>query len=330
MIIGPVSRDVWWAVAEACPYATFFHSPLWAELAEAAGLAEESCTVGMVGTNGTDYVLPTVRVPGALREYRSTARSNYGGIVANGPVDPADVDALYAHSFSGPLGTHLVTGNPLWVTLDRSPAPDSDWGRATQGSTHILSLPDTSDGLIPGFSKGHKSSLKKGVKMGVTCRKADCIQDFQSYYQAYQASLVRWGDKATSQYEWSLFEAVFKMATSHPEHVQLWLAERDGVLASGALMFYWNDHAVWWHGAAHEDQFECYPNNVLIPHLMKLCIEREIKYFDFNPSGGHEGVARFKGRFGAEIWPFQLYWQEGIATKVVSEAKGVARRLLGR
>jgi len=39
--------------------------------------------------------------------------------------------------------------------------------------------------------------------------------------------------------------------------------------------------------------------HVLIHHLMEIACSRGHRWFDFNPSGGHAGVAAFKKGFGA-------------------------------
>ena len=42
--------------------------------------------------------------------------------------------------------------------------------------------------------------------------------------------------------------------------------------------------------------------NLLISEFIEECCNRNFDWFDFNPSGGHEGVSSFKQSFGAKPW----------------------------
>jgi hypothetical protein len=146
--------------------------------------------------------------------------------------------------------------------------------------------------------------------LGVTVRNSKDINDFKEYYKAYEDSLVRWGDKASSFYPWRFFEVCFALSTIYPENIKLWIAELDDRLIAGALVFYWGQHADWWHGASYEKYFEYYPNNVLQTAIVKDAIERGYAYYDFNPSGDHKGVEDFKGRFGSKNIPITVLTYE--------------------
>lgn len=68
--------------------------------------------------------------------------------------------------------------------------------------------------------------------------------------------------------------------------------------AAGALGFYAKSHVVYWRGAAYSDYFELRPVNLLMYEAIKHACENGYSWFDFNPSGGHEGVKAFKKSFG--------------------------------
>jgi lipid II:glycine glycyltransferase (peptidoglycan interpeptide bridge formation enzyme) len=82
--------------------------------------------------------------------------------------------------------------------------------------------------------------------------------------------------------------------------VKLWLAERDGRLLGGALNFYWNRHAVGWHSAASGQALDSHAFAILVANAVEEACDRGFAWFDLNPSGGLEGVAAFKSRFGGE------------------------------
>jgi lipid II:glycine glycyltransferase (peptidoglycan interpeptide bridge formation enzyme) len=82
--------------------------------------------------------------------------------------------------------------------------------------------------------------------------------------------------------------------------VKLWVAEYQNRIISGALCFYSKRHVVYWHGAGLSDYFHLRPANLLLSEVIKHACEDGYWWFDFNPSGTHEGVANFKRRFGAK------------------------------
>ena len=51
------------------------------------------------------------------------------------------------------------------------------------------------------------------------------------------------------------------------------------------------------------DYFHLRPVNLLMCEIIKHSCDRGYSWFDFNPSGGHEGVTAFKKSFGAEALP---------------------------
>jgi lipid II:glycine glycyltransferase (peptidoglycan interpeptide bridge formation enzyme) len=122
------------------------------------------------------------------------------------------------------------------------------------------------------------------------------------YYSVYEDAHRRWGDRATSHYDFELFKNIFEMKSPN---IKLWLAKAEQRIIAGALVMYWNRHVVWWHGASLEEYFHYCAANLLNVEIIKNACERGYLYYDFNPSGGHEGVASFKQSFGAErrtIW----------------------------
>ncbi|MDN5849505.1 MAG: GNAT family N-acetyltransferase [Nitrococcus sp.] len=307
-ILKEVDRDMWWEVAMACPYATFFHSPLWHQLASETYREKQDASIAAVCDNSTRMVLPLLqtgrRRRGLFRSLASTFAGCYGGVIADGPISKSEVGNLYTVALAGNVGRFQITSNPIQTDFHTARLLGVE---ANIDVTQILALNGDFDAIKSGFSKGHNSSIKKGHRMGVTVRQAESLDDYRAYYSAYEDSLRRWKEKATSCYPWRLFENGFRLSQEHPQHIKLWLAEIDQKVIAGAWVFYWNNHADWWHGAAYEEYFNYYPNNVLQVEIIRDALTQGYKYYDFNPSGGHDGVARFKGRFGADEWPIMRW-----------------------
>lgn len=308
------SQDFWWNVAETCDYATFFHSPLWHHLASTTFEDLEDRTVAAVTDDGTRLVLPLLKIGesarGMMEDLMSTYAGCYGGVIADGPVSTEEIEQLYGLARTWDVSSLRVKANPLWKEVNHStPLPED---KAIDDFTQIIELDGrTFEDVASDFTDGHRSAMHKGERMGVEVRGAETLDDYRAYFGAYEDCLRRWDDPS-SVYPWKLFENGFELGQQHPDHLKLWLAEVEGKVIAGAWFFYWNDHVDYWHAASYEEYFDHKPNNVLLPHVMNQAIEDGYKYFDFNPSGGIEGVVRFKKHFGARKWPVQRWeFQDG-------------------
>lgn len=323
-IADTIDEYIWWDIAQTCKYATIFHTPIWHKLVVMTFPSFKDVTVGVKLSNGTLAVLPlleTRNIKGIGKVVQSTYTGCYGDLIANGPIDEHDRQLIYKHLRSRRVGRAEITSNPI----AREPSEIPNYS-LKMDFTHIIHLDTSFDEIFAKFSKGHRSSYKKGLKMKVGVRKATTIDDYLAYYGAYEDSLRRWGDRASSRYPWILFENGFTLAQNYPNNIKLWLATVEDKVIAGAWVFYWNQHVDWWHGAAYASYFDHYPNNVLQTHIIKDAHEKGYKFYDFNPSGGHENVARFKGRFGAKKQQISRWESETdvfrIARKLASLLKG--------
>ncbi len=215
----------------------------------------------------------------------------YGGWVAESLLLPAQqqqiVDYLIAHHHN------LVWRINPFAGLQ--PDPRREWH---PDQTTVLDLEPGFDSISQAWSENHRRGINKARTHGVQIRRAATIADWQQYFSCYQDSLRRWGVNAGHRYKWKLFAALAEL----PERsVSLWLAEKEHRLQAGAVCFSHNQHTVYWHGAAFEEAFPDRPVHLLMHEIIRDACARGGKWFDFNPSGGHEGVERFKKGFGGRF-----------------------------
>lgn len=162
--------------------------------------------------------------------------------------------------------------------------------------THVLALDRDFDAILKTWNAGHRSGVKKAQKAGVTVRCAPTLDDWRAYYGVYEDSVRRWGENAHGRQSWALFEAMYARKSAH---IRLWLAEYQGAIISGIVCFYAPQHVVYWHGATLEAHFELGPSKLVMYEAIRHASENGYRWFDFNPSGGLDGVREFKRRFGA-------------------------------
>jgi len=323
-VIRDMKDSFWIEVASASAEATFFHTPYWRDLAVGTDPDTADASIGARLEDGTCVVLPLLETGrsarGLMRHLLSTFGGCYGGVISDAPIPPARRARVYAALLTRLRVDSLqVTGNPL-----ESEAGVPDRFEARPYATHLLDLDAGWEAVQRRFSRGNRASINRGKRAGTTTRTAESLDDYRAYYSIYEASLQRWGDRATSRYPWRLFEVGRELALRSPGAMRLWLAEAEGRVLAGAWVFTWNRHAVYWHGATDVASSALRPANVLHADIIRHACEAGMRWYDFNPSGGHEGVARFKSSFGASLHPIQVWTYRSRPAEVL----GSVRRLL--
>jgi lipid II:glycine glycyltransferase (peptidoglycan interpeptide bridge formation enzyme) len=226
-----------------------------------------------------------------MKNYLSSITGTFGGWISNQQLDIQHANLLVdflSKRFSN-LYVRMNPYNDLFSKVGLSDSQDDE--------THALNLNKGFEAVYKDWARGNKSSTKKAIKEGVSVRLASTLDDWSEYYKVYEDSLRRWADNASSRYEWELFKEIFQRKSNN---TKLWLAVYQNQIISGTLCFYAKKHVVYWHGATLEDFFNLRPVNLLMYESVKDACEQGYSWFDFNPSGGHEGVKEFKKRFGTE------------------------------
>jgi len=351
--IAEASRDEWLAAARACPYATYFHTPYWYDLI-APGQNHTALSISF--NDGASALIPIAKITrmgGLLVDHFSSPGGTYGGWISESALGEEHVRALVDILLSkknltfrvNPFDEKSLSVISLLTALspatkqsstESSPVIPPSIQPSIQPSTsitltddftHTLDLTKDADALFGALSRGHKSSIKNAERGGVTVRTAENAEDWERYYRLYLSSLERWRAggperKTRTVYPLALFRRLRENLTGNEA---LWLALIDGEPVSGALVFYWGRHAVYWHGAASERGFRLRPNNLLFWEIIKDAQRRGCEIFDFNPSGGYSGAESFKDRFGAARTPAPVIITRTTPRKIIKFAAAASR-----
>jgi hypothetical protein len=284
--------DDWWEIAQEDESATFFHSPLWAQIAKVQGYEPAP----QFSNENRDTVLPAVKstkevtkfgMSKSITQVHSTFATCYGGVISKKPT--VNQDSIHSQVKQSADIVRIVE-NPI---SERDPP---EWNQ-TEDFTQLIDLSMGFDKVKEGFTKSRQQGINNARESNVTIRKATSLEDWKVYHEAYEDSLERW-DNPTSNYGWQLFECLHGLQQEYPENISLWLSCINDQIASGAVVFYWNNHVDYWHAASFSDYFEYNPNDLLQAKLIEDAAESGYRWYDFNPSGGHEGVVQFKSEFG--------------------------------
>jgi hypothetical protein len=284
----------WDAVFTACENATFFHSRDWAEVWQRYTRGRLEPTAWSLSfSDGLTALLPACRTRlrrGLTSRYISSPADTYGGWLSTDELTGEHRELLVAHMRRRMPNLSLRI-NPFDPSMAKV-----KFGVVVHDETHALRLTEDVEAIEKRFSRGHRASIRAARRNGVTVSLATELEQWKNYYSAYEDSLRRWGPRASSRYTWPLFDHLYRLASPR---VRLWIAGQEGELLGGALCFYARSHVCWWHGAAFESAFHLRPMNLLLAEVIREASIAGHSWFDFNPSGGHAGVAEFKRRFGA-------------------------------
>ncbi|GBU21281.1 hypothetical protein R80B4_01170 [Fibrobacteres bacterium R8-0-B4] len=324
------SRDEWIAVARSCPYATYFHTPYWYELAEPE---RKPGVLSVRFDDGVSAIVPFAeirRVGGLFIDHFSSPKGNYGGWVSGSALSGEHINVLLNILMSKRNITFRV--NPFDPSSRFIGSINNIDGVSLKSDfTHTLDLRKGIDRLRGGMSRGHRSSANSAVRNGVTVRQAETVREWECYYELYLDTLNRW--RAGRQRTRTVYSAVFfrRIYECRSGNEILWLAFKDGEPIAGALCFYWGRHAVYWHGVASASSLGFRPNNLLFWEIISDAARRGCEIFDFNPSGGYGGVESFKERFGAERVPTYMITTRSPLRRAITRLRGcLARGIVGK
>ena len=300
MQVRKIEETEWRAYLEECSTATFFHTPEWYEVWKKYAGYDYECRL-FVFDSGVKAIFPLAwkkRLKGLMKSYFSSPVGTYGGVVSHDELKEKEIKEVQAYLKK--ITLLQIRANPLNEIFASSFFNIDD-------STQVIDLNIVQEDIKKKWSKNHLRSLKKGMENGLSIREAGENSDWTNYYDIYLDSLRRWGTRVSSRYGWMLFEILSQLSS---EKCKLWLVEKDDKLVSGCICFYHNKHVVYWHGASLESMLYLRPAHVLHHHIINDAVKKGFGWYDFNPSGGHSGVQKFKAGFGTETISAKVYSRE--------------------
>lgn len=294
-----VEPEEWQRVADGCPYATFFHTPAWHQAFAETFPAMRIATVRFSFDAGHSAIFPLLARSTAFgldRLFLSTAAGCYGGWISTDDLSPEEISAM-----ADWILDHCP--NLAWRLNPLQPAPRlRDLHQLEIDTTEILHLREFDD--VESIKRHYQYSVRKQInkagRAGLTVRAAESWPEWEEYFRVYEIVLRKWGRGATSRYPLELFRRLFE---SRHRGIRLWVVASEGRIAGGNLNLYHNRHCVEWHAAYDPEHLRHGIRNYLVHAVITDAFNNGYAYYDFNPSGGHEGTRRFKQSFGTTNEP---------------------------
>lgn len=320
----PATREEWMHVCRACDYATFFHTPYWAEIFTGTKRGRMVSAPERVEFNdGTVAIIPLVYTNywgNRMRLYWSMPAHTFGGWISSMPLAGDHIRALIARLHAIP--------NLVWRENPYDPLlKDIELSHCREDFTQVIDLRSGFDAAKARSDYSHRRAVQRALEKGVSVCEAGDFELWRNYFSLYKASRERWKENDLLRnrrgYTIELFKAIFECPS---EHRKLWLAQVDGKPIAGILCFYWNRHVVSWHGAGTGELFNKYrPNDLLYDHASRHAAENGYHWFDCNPSGGFKGVADFKEHIGARKMRARLVNQRSMVLRTAEFLRSMVR-----
>jgi len=322
-MLRKAERDDWQFWFDHAPVASFFQSPDWAEVWSEytrGKFQPYPCFARL--PSGREVLIPLSRQKilfGLGAQWHAAPAGTYGTWLSKtaDPLAPGDIQALLQGLFSY-CGSLTIRWFPLMGIPDEGQpklTDGSEWNRPTDlksiaGQPEFLKLRadmssdhtrviDCSGGFsaiteTKKWRKGIRPKVNKATRAGVTVRRASSENDWQTYYRLYLASANRWDPPPSYIYSWRFFKILSEVRAS-----DLWIAERDGRIAAGAILLHGRNHTAYWHGASDTAEQRTRAANLLFAKIIEDTCKKGQRWFDFNPNMGISGVDAFKKSFGA-------------------------------
>ena len=323
--IAPTTDEEWDATWRAYPYSTYFHSREWAQTwyqYSGGSIRPEPSTI--VFSDGRRAVFP-VSVQkthtAAPRRVLSSPAGTFGGWLAADLLQDVHGERLLSYARRefrnitliqnpfDPIAAKLFTPG-VWTASD-----------FTQVIDYQVGLDVINDRLR---RNQILRKYKQGIRAGLELVKVTDAASVRRYGAIYAACQSRWGDEVTSHYGPALFQS---LRIGSP-NIDFWVVVRNGeMIAGGPFLKAGKFHVVSWLTLADPAFLSFKPYEFLYYTLIEHYGQAGFRFFDFNQSGGHIGVAKFKASFGAMKLASNVLSHSSTSHRVVKWAAAMTRTM---
>lgn len=159
------------------------------------------------------------------------------------------------------------------------------------------------------FDAKARNQARKGEKSGLTIRfgTTDLLDEF---YRVFSRNMR---DLGTPVWPKNLFYEIFEYFGDTSEIV---LVEMNNQPIAGALILHYREFSAVPSASALREYLKYCPNNFMYWEIIKRCIERGSKIFDFGRSSEGAGTYKFKKQWvknpKEQVWQYKLYGQDSL------------------
>ena len=217
---------------------------------------------------------------------------NYGGLVADAPEVERALLERAVEEVRAAGGRHLELRHTVQRFSQLTPRRHK--------VAMVLPLADTTDREWERLDRKVRNQIRKGEKSGLTSTVGgpELVHDF------YHVFAVNMRDLGTPVYTRRLFTEVLR---TFPQTSRAFVVRHNGRPVAGSIVVWHRNNAEVPWASALRSANSLSANVFMYWQMLKFCIERGLKTFDFGRSTPNEGTFHFKRQWGAE--PRELVWE---------------------
>lgn len=315
MKVKIVDEQDWRTFVDNCECATFFHTCDWYQVWNRYQGYEYRAYLFEFDT-GHKVLLPLAsrRVfRGIFKGYFSSPAGTYGGFLTDDPL--ADQEIFVLSKWVKRFHRLDLAYNPFSSISWILPTSRKDF-------TQVILLTEDWPSIERKMKKGNITrKVRMAERYHLILRKME-IDEIGLFYEIYLSRRSAWS-KPTNEYDLTLFEYLFQL-----EKIDFWgVYLSEGTLIGGGIFVRHNGHISSWLPSILTKYLPMKPYEFLFYNLIKFYKEQRFQWFDFNPSGGHEGVVRFKAGFGAKKKYFSIFKHSSDTAKTLLKTYNILRRI---
>jgi len=143
--------------------------------------------------------------------------------------------------------------------------------------TWVLDISFDEKDLLKNMEKRTRYSIKRGQREGVIIEKSNNLQDLDKFYRIYQKTIQR---KNFASYPLNYLKKEFESFLVDDE-ILIFFAKVKNEIVSSAIIIFWQNVAVYHHGASLRKYSNFCASEVLQWEAIKEARERGMKYYNF-------------------------------------------------
>jgi hypothetical protein len=239
-----------------------------------------------------------------------------GGLIVHPLVkDPLSVQRLLLDAFHSlarekQAAASTIVSSPLDPKVDFYESysnynfRDERIGQLTPMPFHNLPSDLVCEALMNQFHKKTRNSIRKSQASGVQIRHTDQLDALKSLAEMHKISMDAIGVPAKP---WFVFMAI-REAFLYERDYRIYIAEMNGHVIGGLLVFFYNQIAEYYIPATVEGARVFQPMSLLIFEAMQEAVRRGCQYWNWGGTGlNATGVYNFKKRWGTEDHRYFYY-----------------------
>ncbi len=287
--------------------ATVYQSPEWLQVLES--LRGELLFLEV----DENTIIPFIcKGRGRLRRCYSLSFDTYGGPVSCGETNVSFDEVVAALKIPSVRMVDFSSG-----MMDQS-------NTASPLHAYVVDLTVGADRIIQSYAKKTRAALRQSVRRGLQIEKMEDPKLLPEFYTLHARMAHR---HRTVPHPLSLLRAIFNIMVPK-EMAAFYIAKHENKTVACNLILRDKKIAYDWLFGYKKESLQLRPTNALIDSAIRDEINLGSKSFNLGTSpSNHRGIIKFKESFGAERYPYRIFFKAGLSYSMMRKLKRRALRL---